>query len=278
MDVWSITVAALRRWYILLPLLALSGAAAYAVGERVQPEYNIAASAIVVPGRAVAEIANPYGGLDDANSVLGIVLNGTETQAEVAAAGLVPTYTVAPTTRSTVLNFEVRADTPEAGVATGEMVFELAREELTTRQTNAGLPPATQYGLDVLQEPAVTAVVADGKTRNMAIVGVLGAALSLLIAVLFDDLIGLIKRARAHRQERRAASESEAVEPGLDPDDGRPDDLAPDEGRGEHVDMLFGSRNDGTPPVQDDANQSESPMINSSGRRAEMVAGSSRPR
>ncbi|MBZ2196743.1 hypothetical protein [Occultella gossypii] len=209
MDVWSITVAALRRWYILLPLLALTGASAYTVGEGVQPEYNVEGSAIVVPGRAVAELANPYGGLDDANAVLGIVLSGPETRAQVQAAGLVPSYSVVPTSRSTVLNFQVRADTPEEGLATGQMVFELAREELASRQTNAGLSPASQYGLDVLQEPSVTAVVADGKVRNMAIVGVLGAALSLLIAVLFDDIVGLFKKWRSERRERRSGQDSQ---------------------------------------------------------------------
>ncbi|WP_154795456.1 hypothetical protein [Occultella kanbiaonis] len=245
MDVWSITVAALRRWYILLPLLALTGGAAYLVGQGVKPEYEVEAAAIVIPGPDSADYGNPYGSVADANSILGIVLNGPETRARVAAEGLVSSYTVSPASRSAVMSFGVRGDTPEEAVATGELVFQIASEGLAERQTAAGMPESAQYRIEVLQAPAVTAVVHDGKTRNMAVVGVLGAALSLLLAVLFDDIVGLIKKWRAGRR-LRAAESKDITEGSRDETEGESagteEDASPDEDdpAPPGVDDLFG--------------------------------------
>src|SRR5699024_5365981 len=55
----------------------------------------------------------------------------------------------------------------------------------------------------VLLASSVYDVVNEGQVRNMAIVGIICEALSLLIAVLFDDIIGLLRRgARSCRQRR----------------------------------------------------------------------------
>src|SRR5699024_4611417 len=88
LDVWQITLATLRRWYIFLPLLALAGAAAYLAGEGVQPEYEVTGTALITPGREQAGIPNPYGGQNQANAAVAIVLNSTEARARVAAEGL----------------------------------------------------------------------------------------------------------------------------------------------------------------------------------------------
>ena len=200
-DVWQITLATLRRWYIFIPLLALTGAGVYLAGESVHPEYEVAATALITPGRAPAMVPNPYGGQTQAVS---IVLNSTEVQAQIAAEGLAPTYQLSARSRSTIMNVSVRADDPQVALATGSRVFELAAEELSTRQSAAGLTVGAQYRLDILAEPSVQAVVYDGKRQVQAVVGVLGAGLALLVAVLFDDLVGLYRRRRAKRRRRRS--------------------------------------------------------------------------
>lgn len=201
MDVWRITVAAVRRWYILLPLLALSGFAAHVAGSGVQPEYDATGSAMVVPGQLAPTAPNPYGNVEDANTALGIVLSGPETRTQIAAQGLSTSFEVVTMTRSTISNFSIRADTPETAIATGKAIFEIAAAELQNRQEKAGVPVNERYTLDVLQEPALSAMVTEGKIRNMAIVGVVGAAGSLLTAVLFDDIIGLVRRRRTRRKK-----------------------------------------------------------------------------
>lgn len=210
MDVWRLTVAALRRWYILLPLLALTGFGALQAGEGIQPTYEVTATAMMVPGSGgvEVEVANPYGGLDNASQVVAIVLNSNEARAEIQAQGLNPDYQVNAASRSNILNFNVTDPTPAGGIATLDAVLAAAAAELATRQGEAGLPAAAQYGIDTIAAPAVSTVVTEGKTRIMAAVAVIGAALSFLVAVLFDDLVGLIKRARTRRHERKAAKAS----------------------------------------------------------------------
>ena len=75
MDVWRITVAAVRRWYVLVPLLALTVVLALAAGRGVKEEYEVTGAAMVVPGRSYSEIPNPYGGPSDANNAVAIVLD-----------------------------------------------------------------------------------------------------------------------------------------------------------------------------------------------------------
>lgn len=237
MDVWRITVAALRRWYVLLPLLIVTGVAVIAAGNGVAPEYEARASAMIMPERAEGRVPNPYGGIDAANGAIGIVLNSVESRRAIQEQGLAADYEVGAQSRSSIFQLAVRADSPEVAEQTGVAVIELARQELITRQTDAGLPEAAQYSLSVLEPPAVISVVQTGKSRVQAVVGVLGAGLSLLVAVLFDDIVGLIRRFRAKRADRpddRADDVEPPVEPhvptvpaGLAPSHAEVDDAAP---------------------------------------------------
>ena len=210
MDVWRITVAALRRWYVLVPLLGLTALMVMAVGRGVEPEYDVTGATMVVPGPALPQSPNPYGAPSDANNAMAIVLNSPETRAVIADKGLIAGYQVSPQSRSTIMNLEVRGASPEQAVETGIAVFQQAATELVDRQTAAGIRPTEQYSLDVLQQPSVSGAVTDGKLRNMAVVGVLGGAISLAIAVLFDDVLGLLRRRRTRRREQ-AVPETPAV-------------------------------------------------------------------
>lgn len=204
MDVWRITLAALRRWYVLFPLLALTALGTLNAGNGIQPEYEVGATAMLTPERVGFEIPNPYGGLGDANLAVTIVLNSVGTREEIADMGLIPSYEVGSQSRSSIMRLTIRGDTPELAEATGSAVLELARQELSTRQSDVGLPAESQYGLDVLEAPAVVSVVEEGKVRIQAVVGLVGASLALLAAVLFDDIIGIFKRSRDKKPGRRA--------------------------------------------------------------------------
>ncbi|MPV48506.1 hypothetical protein GCG21_00465 [Pseudactinotalea sp. HY160] len=226
MDVWRITLAALRRWYILIPLLALTGWAAVSAGHSVHPEYEVDATAMLTPGQAEATIPNPYGSLNDANQAVGIVLNSAESHAAIAAQGLSTDYVVTPETRSSIMRLTVRADDADTAIATGAAVLDLATSELAARQQAAGVAKASRFGIAVLAPPSVLDVVYDGRTRIQAIVGLLGASVALVVAVLFDDIVGLVRRRRGLREDRRDRREAPAVAPAasapVDPAD--PDD------------------------------------------------------
>jgi len=219
-DVWRITLAALRRWYILIPLLALTAWGAMFVGDGFQPQYEVHATAMMTPGRTEPEVPNPYGDLDDANQAVTIVLNSAEARQQIIAQGLSADYEVTADSRSTILQMVVRSDDRDAAVDTGTALLGLASKDLTTRQTEVGLAKSSQYTLSILAAPSVINVVYDGKLRTQAIVGLLGASVALVIAVLFDDIIGLVRRRRTRRKEPKAPVGDSADEPsGLSADD-----------------------------------------------------------
>ena len=206
MDVWRITVATLRRWYIFLPLLALTAAAVYVVGQGVQPEYEVSGTALVTPGRAPSPVPNPLGGEQQASAAMAIVLNSTDVRSRVQDEGLLSGYSVSGQSRTTIMNVNVRGDDADLAVATGRHVMELAAQELADRQSDAGIPAAAQYGLDVLAAPALVGVEYDGKMQVQAVTGLLGASVALLVSVLFDDIVGLFRRRRARRAAARGTA------------------------------------------------------------------------
>lgn len=214
MDVWRITVAVLRRWYVFLPLVAVTLLGAFVVGEGVAPQYEAGATAILVPGSELTEIESPYGNMNDTTQVLSIVIGSTEARDAIEQRGLSPAYEISARDRSNIFNVMVVTSSPEESLATLEGVLELAERELTERQGAAGVPAGAQIGLQVLQPPAVMNVALEGKMRNMAVVGILGGALALLVTVLFDDLVGLVKRWHRRRDERRAPGRGSSGEVG----------------------------------------------------------------
>lgn len=206
MDVWRITVATLRRWYVFLPLLALTGWAVLVVGNGVSPEYEVQASAMITPNREEGAIPNPYDTISQATAAVAIVLNSPEARDRVGERGLISSYEVSSLQRSTIMKVSVRGDTEEGALATGDAVLQMIHDELSQRQTAAGLAPDAQYGMDILVQPAVIEVIRDGALRVQAVVGLLGASVALVIAVLFDDIVGLIRQRRRRSSAARAPS------------------------------------------------------------------------
>lgn len=222
MDVWRITVAAVRRWYVLVPMLALTAFLAQAAGEGVKEEYVATGAIMMVPGAVTPEVPNPYGGPSEANYAVALVVRSPDARAEVKAQGLEPTYEISPQSRSTIMTFEVRSESSARAIDTGIAVFQLAAKELRSRQDAAGISRNAQYSVDVLQDPSLTAVVTEGKMRNMAVVGALGAALSLALAVFFDDVVGLVRRWRRKKQQKRAEAAGPAEDPTAQPAESKP--------------------------------------------------------
>jgi len=206
MDVWLITVAVVRRWYVTLPMLALTVLAAVVVGQGVNPLHQVSATAVLVPGPEASQVENPYGSMDQVSQVLTVVLDDARTRTALKDRGLEPGYEVNQRSRSRILEIAVSNEDPNVSLATAAAVLDRLREELLARQNGAGIPAQAQVGLEVLSPPAVVDVVTQGKLRNMVIVLVVGTALTILVAVLLDDVVGLLRRQQARRREEARKS------------------------------------------------------------------------
>ena len=211
MDVWRITVAVLRRWYVFLPLMVVTVLATLQVGASTPTQHEVSATTILVYGSGSSDYEGAYGGRSDTTQVMGVILDAPEMRERIEAQGLERDYEVHTESDSALMEVTVLAGTKQQGMDTVEALLELTTQELQRRQTAAEVPRAAQIRMQVLQAPHVSEVVAEGKLRNMAVVGIVGASLSLLVAILFDDLTGLLARWRDRRREPTKGGEEPAA-------------------------------------------------------------------
>lgn len=254
MDAWGITLAVLRRWFVALPVLLVTAAGVYLVGPRVAPEYVVRATWMLVPGSTPVESRvdgpNPYGNISGAAGAVEVVLSSPQTRQQLGESGLIATYQITAESRATIIHMTLRATSAEVGIRTGEALHDLAVEELSSRQSGAGVRPEVQYGLVTLSQPAVIEVVTDDRTQLRAIVAAGGLVAAVVLAALVD---GVILKLRGRRAARPAALD-DSPEPGstttqpetgstgreTEVPDGDPDDAEP---HGEQA-----SRNGTSPP------------------------------
>lgn len=208
MDIWGITLAVLRRWYVFVAIFGLSVGGAYYAGKGVQPEYIGSASALLTPAPTTAPVANPLGTQLDANGALLIVLNSAETVAAIEAMGYTSTYEVTATARTAVFSVDARGTSEADVLGTLNAVLTIAEDDLLQRQANGGVPAGNRIGMQELAAPSITEVETEGALRVQAVIVVLGGAIAVVLAVLFDDIVGLIRRRRSRREKRRAAADS----------------------------------------------------------------------
>lgn len=205
MDVWGLTVAALRRWYVLLPLLAISLAAAYLVGSRTQADYEVTGAVVlVVPEQAVP---NPYAG-DFASELLGIRLMSNSTREDFVSQGLPGEYEIDYERRSPVMTMTVVAGSEAVAVETAGEVVAYLDEALDSAQKERDVPRASRVTLEIVDAPDAAEPVVSGRLRVTGVVAVAGTILSLACAVLVDVIL-----VRRRDRARIAASSSPAPEP-----------------------------------------------------------------
>lgn len=255
MDVWGITLATLRRWYVFLPVMAVAVLLALQAGRSASPEYGATGSMLVTPPRVGSPIANPFVNAQGASEALTIILNGPETNARLQEAGFAGTVTVSSGSRSSVVTMRSVSPRAEDAVALIEAIVDIASDELVTRQRAAGIETDSLIGLQILAAPSITSVATDTAIRVQAVILAVGAVAGVTLAVLFDDIIGFIRRrrqrpAKSKSRSRRgskaavdpeptdsegqAESESESDPAGdtadaVAPEEGEPGDLEPDE-------------------------------------------------
>lgn len=221
MDIVRLSVACVRRWYILLPLLLLTGFAVVEVGDRVNPEYQANGSVLFFEAADEASQANPYGNSVQAASALTVIATGGTFRSEIAAQGFSSDYEIAeanarPGTQSSMLAVLVRADAAELALGTRDAVIAQMGAELGERQAQLGIPVAARTSISVLDTPENVSTITTGPLRAQIVVLVLGLALTFLLVVLVDDFIRSSRRRRQGLRvdaERALASSGSAVAP-----------------------------------------------------------------
>lgn len=206
MDIWRLLAAAIRRWYIIIPLLVATAVAAVTVGRWVAPEYQTSAIINIAPGKITVQptadepqVANPYSSQSYTAGVLQHVLNSSDVRQDLLAAGLAGSYEVKAVSRSSFLGIDVTANDPELAIATGHGVIESARRILAERQGAIEAPTDRYVSIDVLDDADSVSTSASGQSQAWAAVLAVGGIVSVIVTVLIDDL--LLLRRRRHDRE-----------------------------------------------------------------------------
>lgn len=228
MDFLAAVKVVLRRWYIVMPVLALAAVVTLNVVRNVPPTFQASGSVLLAsPGVArdpSAPALNPFANLDYSSGVVaGIVAELMQDKAvkkRLVAVGADPNYTLGTPTGSNAptIGIESTAATPDLAVNTVNLVIKGVQDELTVRQRDAGGPPETWIRALILISPTEADRLVSGKVRASAAL----AALSVVAAISLAFLAESIGVGRRRRAAERAVAEPERAAP-ADPADTTPD-------------------------------------------------------
>ncbi|MEV4621275.1 hypothetical protein AB0J74_21535 [Asanoa sp. NPDC049573] len=145
MDLLDLLKLVVRRWYVAVPVVIVTLAAAVALGSAIQPEYKTAATVILVPpttsqaptaNGATPAPGNPWLRIGETAMAQAVQISASsgESRQKVVAAGGDSAYEITLVTRSSIMTVEISSDTSAKALATVEAVTKLISEEVVAQQ------------------------------------------------------------------------------------------------------------------------------------------------
>lgn len=216
MDLLGALRIAVRRWYILAPLVALSVLGSLGVRDQVKPSYDIdGVLPIVAPYVSTQEAAdqlnrNNFLDLGTTSSVMASLGNSAEIRRTVEAQGGDPNYEIAA--ESGALTIAVSTGSLERALATYRLVGAELGARLDNLQRSTGVPVAFRVTISDALQPTGALASTTGSNRAMIASLGLGLVLSLAICV-FVDFLPARRQHRARPDPVRGAGERSAADP-----------------------------------------------------------------
>ena len=251
MDLFDVVRACFRRWYILLPLLLITGWYTHQVYTAVKPVYYSQAVIGLAPpnsrlDQAVLGQPVPINGLLDSGGpplLANMAALGVRQPAvvyRVVAAGGLPDYSAKlfpgpPNTPPLpLIMIEETAADAAAATKTLGLVTDEVTASLQSIQQQAGVPAEMMVASFVVSPPSRPVAGMPSRTRATASVFVAGLGLTVLVTVLVDVL--LVRR-RKPKIRRRRGPEVDELSP-------NPDSHLRDEPEGDGTDVRDADRID----------------------------------
>lgn len=239
MDLFDVVRSCFRRWYIVLPLLAMTAWFCHHMYTSVKPVYySNAVISMAPPGTRTDVSPNgspvPRNGLLDVGGA-GLIANLTaiglrdpSVIAQVVAAGGQPSYfarifPVPPNSpQLPLILIEATEADPAAASTTVEAVVAQADPTLQRLQQQANVPDDQMVKSFTVSPPSVPTPGVPSRTRSTIVVGVAGAGIAVLVAVVVDLLLLRWKSRRQKRRQSRVqtpdgAEPPQAAQPPLEP-------------------------------------------------------------
>ncbi|MFD8498212.1 hypothetical protein [Amycolatopsis sp. NPDC059657] len=224
MDFWMTIRVLLKRWYIALPVFAVSLGLAVAVFLSVSPQYESTGTIVLtgpstgakvsVGGSQPAEKANPLlvfdGSLTTSAQIVIETLKDPATQKQFETIDGEPAAYEAGNGQlnGPFIVVVATAGSPESAKKLATSVLDLARKELSARQESLQAPESTYIRVGPVVNPDLGKAKIGGKVRYAAVALVLGLVAGLTAAYGFESYKnykkthpGKEKAAKADKQE-----------------------------------------------------------------------------
>jgi hypothetical protein len=205
-DLWDLIRVGARRWYVLLPLLVITGAAAVTVQDGVEPEYVAKSTVLVQDTPRATPLPAGQQALENPVSALGMTVEAQalavkavsgEVRGTLRAQNLATTYTVEVLNdRVPILTVTARANSAALATATLTSVVNSLDADLQTQQANVGTNASTRVTLNRLDGIGTAARDKAGEKRALFITLAVGVILALLVTVIVDVALRSRRRQR----------------------------------------------------------------------------------
>jgi hypothetical protein len=218
-SIWEVLRTLLRRWYLVVPAIAISAALAIAAFVSISPTYEAQASLLLLPSASSSGTlllpGNPFlnltTGLGQTAQVIAVASTDDKATAAIKAQGGDASFAVAldAAANAPVMDATATSVDPAATEKTLGLVIAEVRAQLLNAQVAAGAPKDSLIALSVLTQTSTPKKVDKKRIRDAIGAGVGGFAL--LIFPIF--LIERRSRRRKGRGARERVDESVAQRP-----------------------------------------------------------------
>jgi hypothetical protein len=227
MDLLDLLKLVVRRWYVAVPVVIVTLAAAVALGSAIQPEYKTAATVILVPpttsqapteNGATPAPGNPWLRIGETAMAQAVQISASsgESRQKVVAAGGDDAYEITLVTRSSIMTVEISSDTSAKALATVEAVIKLIGEEVVAQQAKYKPKAGEEISTQVLDAGLNVTPSRSNVLRAQIVVLAIGLLLMAAAVVAYDAIARrkLTKQVNARAGLRgNATAGSASVEP-----------------------------------------------------------------
>ncbi|MFO6451571.1 MULTISPECIES: hypothetical protein [unclassified Aeromicrobium] len=214
----------LRRWYVVVAGLLLTGVLGYVAYTSTPPVYEASGTVLLLPPEDQVSgegIENPFlqlNNLDVPTSLVVARLNGDEVREQIVAEQPNALYEVStdPTMRGPVVLVQVSAQSAKATIDTLELVLAAAPQALADLQRQQDVPKGDSITSMQLAADLDATPVTRATTRALVAAVAVGLAITAGATAGIDALarrLGAAKR----RREAEAAAEAETEQEGTEP-------------------------------------------------------------
>lgn len=217
MDLWDLTRVLFRRWYLTLPLIVATVAAAVWIVQVRGPDYEATGHVAVLPptvqrfaapGETTVRVS-PWTQQALAQAAR-IRLEGGRLHDTLAREGYAGEWTVEVTGEVPVLSLVVIAPSAQSALATLHRLQDEIDREVRSLQESYGVPPEER--IQSVRYEAGESVSTSASSLRRAVVAAVAAGLVLTVAVVVS-LDGLFRRRRRRREYATAAVTAVAPAP-----------------------------------------------------------------